>query len=279
MVAADSEELLLALDRFHSRQGRGVTKDSDKTSSGRGPVKIIQDSLKPELPKRFYKDASVEERSGGFRIVLDGRGVKTPKKRDLELTTRALAQAIAHEWAAQGERIDPATMPLTGIANSAIDAVADRLAEVAADIRAFAGNDLICYRARRAGGADREAECSLEPDSNLGEEALGADFLVGEGVIPIEQPSRRGCRRWRRARRRRSLSAHSACMSATTLTGSARLRPGACPGRLTLDRGLGRRPCGRGVASRAVGLGCGGAGARARPQAGVLSSKPHAGAE
>ena len=211
-----------------------MTKDSDKTSSGRDPVKIIQDSLKPELPKRFYKDASVEERGGRFRIVLDGRGVKTPKKRDLELPTRALAQAIADEWAAQGERIDPATMPLTRIANSAIDAVADHMAEVAADIQAFAGNDLICYRAEGPAALIERQNAAWNPILIWAGEALGADFLVGEGVIPIEQPSRavaavgdalKGADPFQLT-----------CLHVmTTLTGSALLALAHARGRLTLD--------------------------------------------
>jgi chaperone required for assembly of F1-ATPase len=211
-----------------------VTNDNDKTRDERDPAKKIRDSLKPELPKRFYKEASVEERDGKFRILLDGRGVKTPKKRDLALPTRALAEAIVEEWAAQGERIDPATMPLTRIANSAIDAVADHMAEVAADIQAFAGNDLICYRAEGPAAFIERQKVAWDPILAWAHEALGADFHVGEGVTPIEQPERsvaavgealRGADPFRLA------SLHVM----TTLMGSALLTLAHAKGRLTLD--------------------------------------------
>lgn len=210
-----------------------MTNDGDKTNGGPRPG-AIQDSLKPQLPKRFYKEAGVEERDGRFRILLDGRGVKTPKKRDLELPTRVLAEAIAEEWAAQGERIDPATMPLTKIANTAIDAVADHMAEVAADIQAFAGNDLLCYRAEGPAALVARQHATWTPLLAWAREALGAEFVVGEGVMPIEQPGRsvdavgavlQGADPFRLA-----------CLHVmTTLTGSALLALAHAQGRLTLD--------------------------------------------
>lgn len=199
------------------------------------PVKVPgRESLKPVLPKRFYKEAAVEQRDGKFLIRLDGRGVKTPKKRDLALSTQALAEAIAVEWAEQGERIDPATMPLTRIANTAIDAVADHMAEVAADIEAFAGNDLTCYRAEGPEALVQRQKDAWDPVLAWAKTALGAEFLVGEGVRPIEQPASsiaaigkaiEGAGPFRLA----------ALHMMTTLTGSALIALAHAMGCLTLD--------------------------------------------
>src|SRR5262245_790556 len=85
-------------------------------------------------PKRFYQRVDVADRDGGFALLLDGKPVRTPGKRQLLLPSRALGEAVAEEWAAQKERIDPATMPLTKLANSAIDGVPGREDAVIGDI-------------------------------------------------------------------------------------------------------------------------------------------------
>ncbi len=103
--------------------------------------------VKPSLPKRFYKDVAVTEDGAGVALKLDGKTVRTPGKAELVLPTRALADAVADEWRAQGERIDPATMPLTKLANSAIDGVAGREPAVIDDMISHAASDLVCYRA------------------------------------------------------------------------------------------------------------------------------------
>ena len=121
--------------------GKGEAAAGKPRVPGREPL------AKP-LPKRFYKAATHRAADGqGFVIELDGKPVRTPGKRLLLLPPIALAEAVAAEWAAQRERIDPATMPLTRLVNSAIDGVATRMEEVSADIVDFAGSDLTCYRA------------------------------------------------------------------------------------------------------------------------------------
>ena len=94
--------------------------------------------MKPSQPatrKRFYKSADAAEREGGaFAVLLDGRQVKTPAGKPLAVPARGLAEAIAAEWNAQGETIVPASLPLTKLANTAIDAVAERKGEVVEDI-------------------------------------------------------------------------------------------------------------------------------------------------
>ena len=99
--------------------------------------------------KRFYREVAVRRAEGGSGVRLDGRPIKTPAKAALLLPTAALAEAIAGEWRAQKQDIDPLAMPLTRLANTAIDRVAPRRAEVIEEILAYGGSDLVCYRVER----------------------------------------------------------------------------------------------------------------------------------
>src|SRR4051812_37522229 len=122
------------------------------------PRQVARASLRPKTRERFYEQASVGEEAP-CAILLDGRGVKTPARNPLAAPTKPLAQAIAAEWDAQRARIDPATMPLTRIANSIIDAVAPAPSPVADDIARYLGSDLLCYRAATpAGLVQRQTE-------------------------------------------------------------------------------------------------------------------------
>ena len=160
-------------------------------SNGTPPAeaKILgKESLRPPLPKRFYKSVTVAPRDQGFAVLLDGKGIKTPAKKDFVLPTKALADAIAAEWAAQKERIDPDTMPLTRITNTAIDAVAGHMREVAADIAAFAGSDLLCYRAAAPEGLVARQSAHWSPVLDWARDALGAGLVLAEGVVHVAQP-------------------------------------------------------------------------------------------
>lgn len=101
----------------------------------------------PEAVKRFYKQVSAEQIDGGWGVLLDGRIVKTPKRRPQVLPTRSLAEALAAEWSQQGEEIDPAGFPLRDMADFAIDVAAPQREETIADILAYAETDTLCYRA------------------------------------------------------------------------------------------------------------------------------------
>ena len=142
------------------------------------------------LPKRFYQEVAVkEERGGAASLLLDGKPVRTPGKAPLILPTLALAEAVAEEWRVQGERIDPTAMPLTKLANSAIDGVSGREQAVIDDILAFAGADLLCYRAqgpRDLTDAQRE---QWDPVLAWAKEALEAPLALAEGVVHVAQPS------------------------------------------------------------------------------------------
>jgi chaperone required for assembly of F1-ATPase len=142
------------------------------------------------LPKRFYRAVAVApiEAAAGFRVLLDGKPARTPAKRHLELPARALADAIAAEWDAQRNRIDPATMPLTRLANSAIDGVATRQAEVRADIARYAGSDLVCYRAEQPAQLVAQQAAAWDPILAWAREALRAPLVVATGIMPVAQP-------------------------------------------------------------------------------------------
>lgn len=128
---------------------RDILFDAE-AAAARTPETAAQENMRPVLPRRFYKQVSVEPGKGddgGFAVLLDGRGIKTPAKSALLLPVKSAAELVAKEWEAQGERIDPATMPMTRLANTAIDGIAANTQPVLEDIVRFAANDLLFYRA------------------------------------------------------------------------------------------------------------------------------------
>ncbi len=144
---------------------------------------------KASLPKRFYKDVVVQdEEGGGASLRLDGRCVRTPGKALLALPSRALAEAIAEEWRAQGERIDPSTMPLTRLANSAIDGVKGREQAVVGDIVNYAGSDLLCYRAAAPEGLVATQSAHWDDVLAFARDQLKAPLVLAQGVVHVAQP-------------------------------------------------------------------------------------------
>ena len=120
-----------------------MTEETEETEDKRFE-RLSQARLVRTLPKRFYKSVSVTETLG---IALDGKTVKTPLKASLALPNRALAEAVAAEWEAQKEFINPHSMPLTKLANTAIDRAAAEKSKILVEILEFAGSDMVCYRA------------------------------------------------------------------------------------------------------------------------------------
>ncbi len=144
--------------------------------------------LDRNLPKRFYERAAATEHDTGFGIELDGRPVKTPLKRLLTVPKKALAEAIAGEWNAQEDVIDPVLMPLTKHANSANDRIEGHRADVVDELAAFGASDLVCYR---ADGPDTlVARQAQHWDAVLRsiETAIGARFILVQGVMFQAQP-------------------------------------------------------------------------------------------
>lgn len=172
------------------------------------------------LPKRFYKAASAEASGAGFRILLDGRPLRTPAKAELQVPTRALADAIAAEWETQGSHIDPATMPLTRIANSTIDGVVARKAEVIAEIARYAMNDLVCYRADQPEALVRLQAEAWDPVLAWARDQFGVDLATSAGITHVTQPAalEAAVIRWLEGRRPIDIAALHVI---TTLTGSA----------------------------------------------------------
>ncbi len=152
------------------------------------PTKAAQRAFRTERPKRFYKAAGLVEEAGGVVLALDGRPARTPARRPLLLPTRALGEAVAAEWDAQGETIDPGTMPFTRLANSAIDGVAERREAVIDDIAKYAGSDLVCYRAGEPERLVAEQAAAWDPVLAMIREETGARFVLSQGVTFVDQP-------------------------------------------------------------------------------------------
>ncbi len=172
------------------------------------------------FPRRFYKEAGIGPHAAGFALLLDGRTAKTPAGNPLAVGSQRLAEALAAEWAAQGERLDPSSMPLTRIANSAIDGVSREMDAVRADIVRHAGSDLVCYRAEGPEGLVAKQEAAWAPLLAFAREALGARFILAEGVMHVEQ-SPEALEAIGRALQGYDAVSLAAIHTVTTLTGSA----------------------------------------------------------
>jgi chaperone required for assembly of F1-ATPase len=137
--------------------------------------------------KRFWKQAETVAAEGGFGISLDGRPVKTPAKATLVVPMQSMAQAIAEEWDAQVEKIDPGTMPMTRAANAAIDKVAIQFDEVADMLAAYGDSDLLCYRATDPQELiARQAE-QWDPMLDWADATFGVRLTTCAGVIHVPQ--------------------------------------------------------------------------------------------
>jgi chaperone required for assembly of F1-ATPase len=215
----------------NDRPSKGMT-----AGSSNGPRRPGQDER--STLKRFYKSVAVgrptSAAEAAYRILLDGRPVRTPAKAVLALPTLKLAEAVAAEWEAQGERVDPAAMPLTRLANSALDAVRGREGDVQAEIVKYAASDLVCYRASGPPGlVARQAEL-WDPVLAWSRAALGAQFQVATGLMPVPQPEA-ACAAISRALEGRDAFALAALHVMTTLTGSALLALAHARGPLSVE--------------------------------------------
>jgi chaperone required for assembly of F1-ATPase len=160
-------------------------------AAGRSPLdphEAARQSARAPQRKRFYNEAGIAGAEGGFAITLDGRPIRTPSGRQVVIPSRALAGAVAAEWASQGETIDPVTMPLTRIANSVVEGVVDRVELVSDDLAKYLQSDLLFYRAGHPEGlVAREAE-HWDPVLFWAAETLGAHFILSEGIMHVKQP-------------------------------------------------------------------------------------------
>jgi chaperone required for assembly of F1-ATPase len=152
------------------------------------PMEAARRAVRPQLRRRFYDHAVVGEGIDTHPILLDGRPVRTPARNALAAPSRALAEAIAAEWEAQKDHIDPARMPLTRLANTIIDGVVTAPARVADEVDKYLGSDLLLYRAEQPEGLVRRETLHWDPVLAWARDALGARFMLRQGVVFVQQP-------------------------------------------------------------------------------------------
>jgi chaperone required for assembly of F1-ATPase len=197
------------------------------------PMVAARRGARPALRRRFYAEAAAATTGEGHLVCLDDKPVHTPLQRILAAPKLALAQAIASEWGAQHELIDPAKMPLTRLANAIIDGVADSLGPVAAEIEKYLGSDLLFYRAIAPAELRARQARHWDPILAWARDTLGAQFELGDGVVYVAQPDA-------------ALRAASAAIptdpwrlgaahAMTTLTGSALIALAIARGELSSD--------------------------------------------
>lgn len=138
---------------------------------------------------RFYKkaDAAADDSGAGWRVLLDGRAVKTPAKADFLLPSEVLAREIAAEWDAQGDKVQPSTMPIMQLAATAIDRVRPNRDAVIAELTGYGRSDLLCYRASFPEDLIERQAKAWQPLLDWSKNDLGVALSVTEGVMPITQ--------------------------------------------------------------------------------------------
>lgn len=208
---------------------------TSETDNKANPILRAQELMRAELPKRFYKLASVEPREGGRAVLLDGRPVKTPGRNVLLLPTDSAASLVRDEWEQQKEVIDPARMPITRLANTVIDGVTLNHEAVFEEIIAYSGNDMLFYRAESPRElVDRQHE-KWDPILDWAGEELGARFVLVEGIVHAGQPEESILAIRREMGQHRDPFALGSLHVITTVTGSALLALALVRGRIDLD--------------------------------------------
>jgi chaperone required for assembly of F1-ATPase len=138
--------------------------------------------------KRFWKQVEVRQEEGGWGITLDARPVRTPARAPLVVPGERLAEAIAEEWRSAGEEVDPRAMPLTGLANAAIDRVAPDRAAFASALARYAEADLACYRAQGPRRLVERQAASWDELLSWARRRFDVDFTTTDGLIHVAQP-------------------------------------------------------------------------------------------
>jgi chaperone required for assembly of F1-ATPase len=148
------------------------------------PIEAARKSVRVNLRKRFYKQAGVVDNA----VTLDGKPVMTPKRRALKAPNAAIAQAMAEEWDAQRDTIDPGAMPMTRLANAIIDGVADAPDAVRDEVVKYLGNDLVFYRADQPEGLIAQQAQHWDPLIAFARDSYGARFMLAQGIVHQAQP-------------------------------------------------------------------------------------------
>lgn len=186
--------------------------------------------------KRFYKETAVEQSGGGFRVLLDGKPMRTPAKAILVVPTRSLAEAIATEWGGVPDKaeINAAHLPLTRLAATGLDRVVARREQVIADTAKYAGSDLLCYRATAPESLVKLQHDTWQPLLDWAAEKYGARLTVVNGITFVDQPEQA------LARLRDAVASHadlalSALYNLTHTAGSLVIALATAEGRLTSE--------------------------------------------
>lgn len=151
------------------------------SAAHRGYVEISKEQV-----RRFWKDVQVTPDGDRWAVQLDGHTLKTPAKNPLIAPTRAAAQIIAQEWAAQEQIVDATSMPATRLASTAIDHIGSVREAVADEIAAYAGSDAICYLGE--GALQRRQIEKWTPWRAWAQQELGIDLRPVIGVLHHAQP-------------------------------------------------------------------------------------------
>ena len=152
------------------------------------PEEAVRRATRTPRRNRFYTEAGVAEVADGFTVTLDGKPIRTPSGRQVVAPSRGIADAIAAEWQAQQELIDPSTMPMTRFANSVITAVVDRVEAVTDDIAKYFQSDLLFYRAGHPEALVAREAAHWDPLLFWAAGTLGAHFILAEGIVHVRQP-------------------------------------------------------------------------------------------
>jgi chaperone required for assembly of F1-ATPase len=186
--------------------------------------------------KRFYREAAVGPDDGGFRVLLDGKPMRTPAKAILVVPTKPLAEAIAVEWGGVPDKaeINAAHLPLTRLAATGLDRVVPRREEVIADTAKYAGSDLLCYRAATPESLVKLQHDAWQPLLDWAAERYGARLVVVEGIAFVEQ-SEDALRRLRDVVATHSDLALSALYNLTHTAGSVIIALAVAEGRLSAE--------------------------------------------
>jgi chaperone required for assembly of F1-ATPase len=152
------------------------------------PEEMVRRATRVPRRKRFYAHAGVVETPDGFAVTLDNNPIRTPSGRSVVAPVRQIAEAIAAEWDAQQETINPLTMPLTRFANSVVEAVVDRVDAVADDVAKYLGSDLLFYRAGHPEAVAAREAGHWDPVVFWAADTLGAHFILAEGIVHVRQP-------------------------------------------------------------------------------------------
>ncbi len=184
--------------------------------------RVVREPPRPKA-RRVYKTVTVVEEGGTYGVRLDGKPARTPAGQPLQVSSRALAEAVAHEWDAQEREIDPATMPLTRLVATARDRIAPQRLAVVAGLLGYANSDLLCYRADHPADLKARQQATWQPVLDWLDNSQGIALTPGQGLMPRSQSAAavEGFRAAIEGLDDDRLTAFQACVSATHSLGLA----------------------------------------------------------